>query len=129
MYWITQHKDWGKGKNRPTLKTTGMGHGERSEVGRDERSGIICRREIFDRKPYIVPNRIMVKCGLRDVIYTFPANDMSCHFSSIVLLDPSHEIHRPYKKDTYRLLTERQSSICHGANVASKNVLFPCYSL
>jgi hypothetical protein len=27
VYWITQHKDGGKGKNRPTLKTVGMGHG------------------------------------------------------------------------------------------------------
>jgi len=42
----------------------------RREVGRDERSGIICRKEIFDRKPYIVPNRVMVKCELRDVIHT-----------------------------------------------------------
>ena len=38
----------------------------RREVGRDERSGIICRKEIFDRKPYIVPNRVMVKCELRE---------------------------------------------------------------
>jgi hypothetical protein len=44
----------------------------RREVGRDERSGIICRKEIFDRKSYIVPNRIMVRCELRDVICTFP---------------------------------------------------------
>ncbi|MEE8316200.1 MAG: hypothetical protein V3R70_06580, partial [Syntrophobacteria bacterium] len=27
VYWITQHKDGGKGKNRPTLKTAGMGQG------------------------------------------------------------------------------------------------------
>ena len=40
----------------------------RREVGRDERSRIICRKEIFDRKSYIVPNRIMVRCELRDVI-------------------------------------------------------------
>ena len=46
----------------------------RREVGRDERSGIICRKEIFDRKPYIVPNRIMIKCELRDVMYTSPFN-------------------------------------------------------
>jgi len=82
VYWITQHKDGGKGKNRDTLKTAGrrqevwhgawsMEKGARREVGRDERSGIICRKEIFDRKPYIVPNRIMIKCELRDVIYTF----------------------------------------------------------
>jgi hypothetical protein len=71
VYWITQHKYWGKGKNRPILKTVGRGHGERSEVGRDERSGIICRKEIFDRKSYIVPNRIVVKCELRDVMHTF----------------------------------------------------------
>ena len=40
----------------------------RREVGRDGRSRIICRKEIFDRKSYIVPNRIMVRCDLRDVI-------------------------------------------------------------
>ena len=40
----------------------------RREVGRDERSRITCGKEIFDRKPYIMPNRIMVKCELRDVI-------------------------------------------------------------
>jgi len=45
-----------------------MEKGARREVGRDERSGIICRKEIFDRKPYIVPNRIMIKCELRDVM-------------------------------------------------------------
>ena len=28
VYWITQHKDWGKGKNRPTVKSVGMEHGE-----------------------------------------------------------------------------------------------------
>ena len=44
----------------------------RREVGRDGRSRIICRKEIFDRKSYIVPNRIMVRCELRDVICTFP---------------------------------------------------------
>jgi hypothetical protein len=44
----------------------------RREVGRDERSRIICGKEIFDRKSYIVPNRIMVRCELRDVICTFP---------------------------------------------------------
>ena len=43
----------------------------RREAGRDERSGIICRKEIFDRKPYIVPNKIVVKCELRDVIFSF----------------------------------------------------------
>ena len=50
----------------------------RREVGRNERSGIICRKEIFDRKPYIVPNRVMVKCELRDVIHSF-APFHSCH--------------------------------------------------
>jgi hypothetical protein len=73
VYWITQHKDWGKGKNRPTLEdgwqeaggvAWSMEREARREVGRDERSGIICRKEIFDRKPYIVPHRIMVKCEL-----------------------------------------------------------------
>jgi len=51
----------------------------RREVGRDERSGIICRKEIFDRKPYIVPNRIMVKCELRDVIHTFAVIEVGLH--------------------------------------------------
>jgi hypothetical protein len=55
----------------------------RMEVGRDERSGIICRKEIFDRKPYIVPNRIMVKCELRDVIHTFTVIEVSLHHSSL----------------------------------------------
>jgi len=27
VYWITQHKDWGKGKNRDTLKTAGRRQG------------------------------------------------------------------------------------------------------
>jgi hypothetical protein len=44
----------------------------RREVGRDKRSRITCGKEIFDRKPYIMPNRIMVRCELRDVICTFP---------------------------------------------------------
>jgi len=51
----------------------------RREVGRDERSGIICRKEIFDRKPYIVPNKIMVKCELRDVIHTFAVIEVGLH--------------------------------------------------
>jgi len=58
----------------------------RREVGRDERSGIICSKEIFDRKPYIVPNKIMVKCELRDVMQTFPIIDMNLHFSSFSAL-------------------------------------------
>ena len=32
VYWITQHKDGGKGKNRDTLKTIGKGH-EASDAG------------------------------------------------------------------------------------------------
>ena len=27
VYWITQHKDGGKGKNRPISRTVGMKHG------------------------------------------------------------------------------------------------------
>ena len=54
----------------------------RREVGRDERSGRICRKEIFDRKPYIVPNRIMVKCELRDVIHIFASVEPCRHFFS-----------------------------------------------
>jgi len=59
----------------------------RREVGRDERSGIICRKEIFDRKPYIVPNRVMVKCELRDVIHTSAAIEASLYCSSIYAID------------------------------------------
>jgi len=59
----------------------------RREVGRDERSGIICRKEIFDRKSYIVPNRIMVKCELRDVIHIFAAIEESLDFSSLYVID------------------------------------------
>jgi len=60
----------------------------RREVGRDVRSGIICSKEIFDRKPYIVPNRIMVKCELRDVIYSllYPLSK-PLHFEMVVFLD------------------------------------------
>jgi hypothetical protein len=67
----------GQGKKQAHLEDSwhgawSMEKEARREVGRDERSGIICRKEIFDRKSYIVPNRIMVRCELRDVICTFP---------------------------------------------------------
>ena len=61
----------------------------RREVGRDERSGIICRKEIFDRKPYIVPNRITAKCELRDVIYSFEVLEVSLTFSTYTHSNPS----------------------------------------
>ena len=63
----------------------------RREVGRDERSGIICRKEIFDRKPYIVPNRVMVKCELRDVIQTSTMIEVPLRISSPrKVTSPSH---------------------------------------
>jgi len=41
VYWITQHKDGGKGKNRPTLKTVGRGHGEIQQAADSrQRAGI-----------------------------------------------------------------------------------------
>ena len=60
----------------------------RREVGRDERSGIICRKEIFDRKPYIVPNRVMVKCELRDVIPTLAGDRAKFAFFIIICISP-----------------------------------------
>ena len=81
----------GQGKKQAHLEDSWQGSWSmekeaRREVGRDERSGIICSKEIFDRKPYIVPNRIMVKCELRDVMQTFPIIDMNLHFSSFFAL-------------------------------------------
>jgi hypothetical protein len=41
VYWITQHKDWGKRKNRPTVKRVGMGHGEMQQAANSgQRAGI-----------------------------------------------------------------------------------------
>ncbi len=54
----------------------------RREVGRDERSGIICRKEIFDRKPYTVPEYIPGECELRDVISTSGVVEVGLYSSS-----------------------------------------------
>ena len=58
----------GQGKKQALLEDSWHGAWRKKREGR---SGIICRKEIFDRKPYIVPNRIMVKCELRDAIHSF----------------------------------------------------------
>jgi hypothetical protein len=67
----------------------------RREVGRDERSGIICRKEIFDRKPYIVPELIPAECELRDVIYTLAVVELSLRssLSKLGLLPLSYPAH------------------------------------
>jgi hypothetical protein len=74
----------------------------RREVGRDERSRIICRKEIFDRKPYIMPNRIMVKCELRDVMLTFAVIKVNSHFSALSKLDA--RFHGRKNKPTLQVL-------------------------
>jgi hypothetical protein len=47
---------------------------------KNEMSGIICRKGIFERKPHIVPDEIVVKCELRDVIATFESHLLSSHY-------------------------------------------------
>jgi hypothetical protein len=73
----------GQGKKQAHLEDSWQGAWRKK---RDEMSGIICRKEIFDRKPYIMPNRIVVKCELRDVIHSLlpPLHTAHLTFSRVV---------------------------------------------